>query len=194
MDEWIELIYNQPLLVSLLILSGFAVCLAGYKIFRLYSAAIGFVIGIIVGYYVSIYFGFFPLISFLISGMIFAVVFWLIYRLGLFLTGAVVGYMFLSYLIPERLLFVYVFAVLCGILVLFIERFLFIVITAFLGATAFVVAIYILITGTLVEEFLLEPRSIVSVAFSSPLMFLLWFTLGVLGTISQLVLTREEEK
>ncbi|MDI9611190.1 MAG: DUF4203 domain-containing protein [Archaeoglobales archaeon] len=193
MDLWVDWIYNQPLVATLLILVGFTVCLTGYKIFRLYSAGIGFIIGVIVGYYISIYVGN-SLMVFLISGIAFAIAFWLVYRLGLFLTGAVVGYMFLAYLLPEKLLFIYVFAVLCGILVLFIERFLFIVITAFLGATSVVVAIYILIAGATIEEFLSNPAILVDVAFSSALMFLLWFTLGILGIVSQIVLTREEEE
>lgn len=192
MDVWFDILYNQPLVAALLIIVGFAVCLTGYKIFRLYSAGIGFIIGVIIGYYISSYIGD-SLMVYLLSGIAFALAFWLVYRLGLFLTGAVVGYMFLAYLLPERLLFVYVFAVLCGILVLFIERFLFVVITAFLGATAVVVAIYILITGTTIEEFLSNPASLIEVAFSSALMFLLWFTLGILGIVSQLVLTKEEK-
>ncbi|MCX8172525.1 MAG: TMEM198/TM7SF3 family protein [Archaeoglobaceae archaeon] len=194
MRDWIEFIYNlmyNPLfIVAILVIGGLIVCLAGYRIFRVYSAIIGFVIGVILGYYISLFIGY-SFLTYILTGIIMAVIFGLFYNTGLFITGVVIGYMFLNYLLPERALYSYVFAVLCGILVLFMERALIMVITAFLGATAIVVAVKMLITGESVEAILFDPRSALQVAFSSPLLFLLWFVMGVIGIVTQILLTKE---
>ncbi|MCS7144119.1 MAG: TMEM198/TM7SF3 family protein [Archaeoglobaceae archaeon] len=190
MDSWMELMYNPMFVVAVLISGGLIVGFAGYKLFRLYSAIIGFAVGVILGYYISIFVGY-SFLTYIVTGIVMAIIFGLFYDAGLFLTGAIIGYMFLNSLLPEKVLYSYVFAVLCGILVLFLERALIIMITAFLGATAIVVAVEMLVTSTTVEMFLLDPRNALYLAFSSPLLFLLWFVMGVIGIITQLVLTKE---
>lgn len=192
MDGIYDLMYNPLFIVTVLVLGGLIVGFAGYKLFRLYSAAIGFAVGVILGYYVSLLvFGEPSLWTYFATGVVLAIVFWLFYRIGLFLTGLIIGYMFLSSLLPDKALYAYVFAVLCGIFVLFVERFLVILITAFLGATAIVLAIEILLSGTGAYEFLLDPRNALAVAFSSLALFILWFVLGVIGIVTQFVLTKE---
>ncbi|MEG9195146.1 MAG: DUF4203 domain-containing protein [Candidatus Methanoglobus sp.] len=184
--------YNPFLIVTILIFGGLIVGFAGYKLFKIYSAVIGFAVGIILGYYISLLlFGAPSLITYLAAGVVLAVIFWLFHSAGLFITSIVIGYMFLSSLLPEKMLYSYVFAFLCGILVLFLERALITIITALLGATAITVAVEMLISGRTVYEFLLDPRNALSVAFSSPLLFLLWLVMGVIGVVTQIVLTKE---
>ncbi|MEM2786965.1 MAG: DUF4203 domain-containing protein, partial [Archaeoglobaceae archaeon] len=142
---------------------------------------------------ISLFVGY-SFLTYIATGIVLAIIFGLFYNVGLFLTGTVIGYMFLNYLLPEKMLYAYVFAILCGILVLFLERALVIIITAFLGATAIVVAVEMLVTGTSVEVFLFDPRNALQVAFLSPLLFLLWFVMGIIGIVTQLVLTRETSK
>lgn len=193
MDSWMDLMYNPMFIVAVLVFGGLIVGFAGYKLFRIYSAVIGFVVGVILGYYISLFVGY-SFLTYIATGIVLAIIFGLFYNVGLFLTGAIIGYMFLNYLLPEKMLYSYVFAVLCGILVLFLERALIILITAFLGATAIVVAVEMLVTGTTVELFLYDPRNALQVAFSSPLLFLLWFVMGIIGIITQLVITKETGK
>ncbi|MEM2190511.1 MAG: DUF4203 domain-containing protein [Archaeoglobaceae archaeon] len=188
--DWMDLMYNPMFIVAVLVFGGLIVGFAGYKLFRLYSAVIGFVVGVILGYYISLFVGY-SFLTYIATGIVLAIIFGLFYNVGLFLTGTVIGYMFLNYLLPEKMLYAYVFAILCGILVLFLERALVIIITAFLGATAIVVAVEMLVTGTSVEVFLFDPRNALQVAFSSPLLFLLWFVMGIIGIVTQLVLTKE---
>jgi len=195
MDNLIEsiyvLLYNPIFIIAVLVFGGLLLGFGGYKLFRIYSAAIGFVVGVILGYYISLFgFGSFSFVTDFAVGIIFAVIFWLFHSAGLFLTGAVVGFMFLNSLLPESMLYSYVFAFLCGILVLFMERILIITITAFLGATAITAAVEMLVSGATVYESLLDLRNVIAVAFSSPLLFLLWFVLGVIGIITQIVLTK----
>ncbi|MEM0214368.1 MAG: DUF4203 domain-containing protein [Archaeoglobaceae archaeon] len=191
--DWMDLMYNPMFIVAVLVFGGLIVGFAGYKLFRLYSAVIGFVVGVILGYYISLFVGY-SFLTYIATGIVLAIIFGLFYNVGLFLTGTVIGYMFLNYLLPEKMLYAYVFAILCGILVLFLERALVIIITAFLGATAIVVAVEMLVTGTSVEVFLFDPRNALQVAFLSPLLFLLWFVMGIIGIVTQLVLTRETSK
>lgn len=192
MDGTYDLMYNPLFIVTVLVFGGLIVGFAGYKLFRLYSAVIGFAVGVILGYYVSLFVISEPsLWIYFATGVVLGIIFWLFYRVGLFLTGLIIGYMFLSSLLPEKALYAYVFAVLCGVLTLFLERVLVILITAFLGATAIVIAVEILLSGTGVYEFLLDPRSALALAFSSLSLFLLWFVMGVLGIVTQFVLTKE---
>ncbi|MEM0330856.1 MAG: DUF4203 domain-containing protein [Archaeoglobaceae archaeon] len=191
--DWMDLMYNPMFIVAVLVFGGLIVGFAGYKLFKLYSAVIGFVVGVILGYYISLFVGY-SFLTYIATGIVLAIIFGLFYNVGLFLTGTVIGYMFLNYLLPEKMLYAYVFAILCGILVLFLERALVIIITAFLGATAIVVAVEMLVTGTSVEVFLFDPRNALQVAFLSPLLFLLWFVMGIIGIVTQLVLTRETSK
>jgi hypothetical protein len=190
-----ELLYNPVFLVTALVFGGMVVGFTGYKLFRFYSAAIGFVVGVILGYYLSNFMFNEPLtLAYFVAGVVMAIAFGLFYRAGLFLTGVVVGYMFLSSLLPEKQLYCYVFAVLCGILVLFLERIMLILITAFLGATAVTAAVEILVSGITGYDFLLDPRNVFSATFSSPSLFLLWFVLGLIGLITQLAISREESE
>jgi len=199
MDGMMETIntvmYNPFFTVTILIFGGLIVGFTGYRLFKLYSAVIGFAIGVVLGYYVSIIlYGEPSLLTYFAAGLVLAVIFWLFHGAGLFITGSVVGYMFLSSLLPEKMLYSYVFAFLCGILVLFMERALITVITAFLGATAITVAIEMLVSGVTVYEFLLDPRYILFDALSNPLLFLLWLVMGFIGTLTQIVLSRETKE
>ncbi|MEM2345840.1 MAG: DUF4203 domain-containing protein [Archaeoglobaceae archaeon] len=178
--------------VVVLVAIGLLLCFAGYRIFKFYIAFIGFIIGFILSHYFSPYIEV-PFLPF-IMGVIFAIVFWKIYRAGLFITGALAGYMLSDSLLPGKFIYAYSLAGFFGILILFLEKFLVILITAFLGSTAIVLATYLVITGDLYILFAVDPKILLSVAFSSPLLFLLWLVLGVIGIASQLVLAKEEEE
>ncbi len=175
---------------AILIVTGLVLCFAGFKLFKLYSAVMGFIIGIILGHYASQY----TLESFwtpLVLGATFAVVFWLFYRVALFLTGSMIGYMLSDAILPGRMIYTITTAAFFGIVTIFIERALLIILTAFLGSTAITFAVYALISGE-IFNLSYDPRVLISAAFASPLYFLLWLVLGIIGVTSQIVLAREE--
>jgi hypothetical protein len=187
-----DLIRSLPpiLTFAILIVTGLVLCFAGFKLFRLYSAVMGFIIGIILGHYVSQY----TLESFwtpLVLGVTFAVVFWLFYRVALFLTGSMIGYMFSDAILPGRMIYTIPTAAFFGIVTIFIERALLIILTAFLGSTAITFAVYALISGEIFNVSY-DPKVLISAAFASPLYFLLWLVLGIIGVTSQIILAREE--
>ncbi|MEM0089323.1 MAG: DUF4203 domain-containing protein [Archaeoglobaceae archaeon] len=189
MYESLVSMISPPVAVALMIVVGLLLCLAGYRFFKLYTAAIGFIIGFIIGSYFW-HFSLFPIAS----GVVSAIFFWLIYRLGLFVTGAVVGYMFADMILPDKLIYSYPTAILFGLLTLFLEKAMLILITAFLGSTAVTFAVYTITSGELFTTFVADPRHLVLVVFASPLYFLLWLVLGVIGVVSQLVIAKEEKK
>jgi hypothetical protein len=67
----------------------------------------------------------------LVLGVTFAVVFWLFYRVALFLTGSMIGYMFSDAILPGRMIYTIPTAAFFGIVTIFIERALLIILTAF---------------------------------------------------------------
>lgn len=190
MYESLVSIISPPVAVALILIVGLSLCLAGYKIFKLYTAAIGFVIGFILGSY------FFWHISWasVATGIVFAIVFWWLYRLGLFVTGSIVGYIFADMILPGKAIYSYPIAILTGLATLFIEKAMVILVTAFLGSTAVTLAVYVIVSGEIFTTFLTDPKSLISVTFVSPLFFLLWFVLGIIGVVSQLVIAKEERK
>ncbi|MEM0203007.1 MAG: DUF4203 domain-containing protein [Archaeoglobaceae archaeon] len=180
---------SPPVAVALMIVVGLLLCLAGYRFFKLYTAVVGFIIGFIVGSYLW-HFSLVPIAS----GVVSAIFFWLIYRLGLFVTGAVMGYVFADLILPSKLIYSYPIALLFGLMTLFLEKAMLILITAFLGSTAVTFAVYTITSGALFTTFVVDPRHLILVVFASPLYFLLWLVLGIIGVVSQLVLAREEKR
>lgn len=189
MYESLVTMISPPVAISLTILVGLMLCFAGYKLFKLYTAFVGFIVGFILGSYLW-HFSWIPLVT----GAVFAIFFWLIYRLGLFVTGAIIGYMFADLILPSKIVYSYPIAVLIGLMTLFLEKAMLMLITAFLGSTAVTFAVYTLASGELFTTFVIDPRYLISVVFASPLYFLLWLVLGIIGVVSQLVLAREEKK
>lgn len=189
MYESLVSMISPPVAVALMIVVGLTLCFAGYKLFKFYTAAIGFIIGFILGSYLW-HFSWIPLVL----GVVFAVVFWLIYRIGLFVTGAIVGYIFADLILPSKLIYSYPIAVLFGLATLFLEKAMLMIITAFLGSSAVTFAVYTVASGELFATFIIDPRYLISLTFASPLYFLLWLVLGIIGVVSQLVLAKEERK
>lgn len=189
MYESLVTMISPPVAISLITLAGLMLCFAGYKLFKLYTAVVGFIVGFILGSYLW-HFSWIPLAT----GAVFAIFFWLIYRLGLFVTGAIIGYMFADFILPSKIVYSYPIAVLVGLMTLFLEKAMLMLITAFLGSTAITFAVYTVASGELFTNFVVDPRYLISVVFASQLYFLLWLVLGIIGVVSQLVLAREERK
>jgi len=184
---------NQPVVLAMFVVTGIILCLVGYRVFRVYSAAMGLLFGLLVSSYLCVYYHYgnvLPVI--LVSSLVSAVAFWLLYRLGLFATGAAAGYFVGLYLLPSYPIYSYALAALVGVTILFIERFVVILITAFLGATFITLATHMAINGLTIYDVTTDIRGALDAMFSNPLMFLLWLSLVVTGMVTQLTLLKEK--
>ena len=119
-------------LISLVI--GFFICFFGFRIYRLIIALIGLIIGAIIGYFLGAEAGA------VLGGLIGALLMYALYKLGIFLIGMILGALtggILSVLsgsiAPEPSLLI-IFAIIGGVVVLFIEKAIVIIFTAFFGA------------------------------------------------------------
>ncbi len=191
--EDIELIFtNQPLVLTMFVITGLILLLVGYRVFRLYSAAIGLLFGLLVGSYLCYSYNCENImIVIVLSAGISAIAFWLVYRLGLFATGAAVGYFVGLYLLPNYPIYAYVLAVLVGLMNFFIERIVVVLITSFFGATFITLATHMAITGTTIQKLVADVRGVLDDMFANPYVFILWLSLIATGVVTQLVLLKE---
>ena len=188
-----EVLTSQAAVLSSLVVVGLVLCFVGYRIFRFYSAVIGFLIGellgiyIILNYYNSIYVVF-------ASAVIGAVVFGLVNELGLLVTGAVFGYLVGIYLLPQYQLYAFVLAGLVALINLFIEKPVTVVISSVIGSTSIVLALQMWISGMHIYDVLNDPKAVLDITFANVYFDLLWFTLVLTGIITQYVAYKEERE
>lgn len=190
-----ELLTSQVVVLTSLVIVGLTLCFIGYRVFRFYSAAIGFLIGELVGVYIVLdYFKENPLLVILISAIIGAIAFGLVFRLGIVVTGAAVGYFIGLYLLPGYPIYSYVLAGLVAFTNLFLEKALTVLITAVLGASFIMLATYMAVSGMHIYNVLFDLRGTFDAMFGNIFLDLLWFTLVLTGIITQLVAYKEEKE
>ncbi|MBO8179937.1 MAG: DUF4203 domain-containing protein [Archaeoglobus sp.] len=190
--EIAEMLTSQAAVLTSLVIIGLILCFIGYRIFRVYSAVIGFLIGELVGIYVTMNYYENALVAILASAAVGAVLFALIDELGLIVTGAAFGYFVGIYLLPEYQIYAFVLAALFALTNLFIEKPLTVLITSVIGASSIVLAVHMGITGAHIYDVLADPKGAFDIMFSNAYFDLLWFTLILTGIITQYVAHKEE--
>lgn len=197
-EQIAEILTNQPVVLGSLVAVGLIMCFVGYRIFNLYSAAMGFLVGLLAGiYFVMNFFGEYPLAVILITAVATAVVFGLVYEIGLVITGAAFGYFVGLYVLPHYTIYAYVLALLFGLVNLFLERAVTVVITTVIGASFITLATFMGISGMHIYDVLGDPKGTFDALFSNVFMLLLWLSLFITGIITQLAVykgEREEEE
>ncbi len=197
-EQIAEILTNQPVVLGSLVAVGLIMCFVGYRIFNLYSAAMGFLVGLLAGiYFVMNFFGEYPLAVILITAVATAVVFGLVYEIGLVITGAAFGYFVGLYVLPHYTIYAYVLALLFGLVNLFLERAVTVVITTVIGASFITLATFMGISGMHIYDVLGDPKGTFDALFSNVFMLLLWLSLLITGIITQLAVykgEREEEE
>jgi hypothetical protein len=193
MDVVAEIITSQAAVISSLVVVGLILCFVGYRIFRFYSAVIGFLIGELLGIYVVLnyYNNIYVVFAAAIIG---AVVFGLVNELGLLVTGAVFGYLVGIYFLPEYQIYALVLAGLVALINLFVEKPVTVLITAVIGASSIILAIHMWISGMHIYDVLNDPKAVFDLTFANVYFDLLWFTLVLTGIITQYVAHKEEHK
>jgi len=190
-----ELLTSQGVVLTSIVIIRLTLCFIGYRVFRFYSATIGFLIGELVGIYIVLnYFKEHPILIILISAIIGAVAFGLVFRLGIVVTGAAVGYFIGLYLLPDYPIYSYILAGLVAFTNLFLEKALTVLITAVLGASFIMLATYMAVSGMHIYDVLLNLRGTFDAMFDNVFLDLLWFTLILTGIITQLVAYKEERE
>jgi len=193
--EIAEILTSQAAVLTSMVVIGLILCFIGYRVFRFYSAAIGFLVGELVGIYIVMdYFKEYPLLVILVSAVIGAALFGLLYELGLVVTGAAFGYFLGLYLLPDYPIYSYVLAGLIAFTNLFLERALTVIITSVLGASFIMLATHMAVSGLHIYDILTDLRNTFDIMLNNMFLDLLWFVLVLTGIITQLVVHKEEEE
>lgn len=174
---------------ALLLVAGFIVCFFGYRLLRFTLALSGFAAGLVLGLTVA---RLFPgasqvltLVVGIVCGILGAVVATVLYKVGVFLLGAVVGLLFASIILTatgwqQPMLVRVIAAVAGGILTLIVERPLVSILSAFAGAWGIVFGAFQLFGWYHVTAVTKSPPA------NYGLMIVGWLVLGFIGTGVQL--------
>ncbi len=194
-EQIASILTNQPVVLGSLVAVGLIMCFVGYRIFNLYSAAMGFLVGLLAGiYFVMDFFKEYPLVVILVTAIVTAVVFGLVYEIGLVITGAAFGYFVGLYVLPHYSIYAYVLALLFGLVNLFLERAVTVVITTVIGASFITLATFMAVNGMQIYDVLGDPKGTFDALFSNVFMLLLWLSLLITGIITQLAVYRGEKE
>ncbi|MCX6842995.1 MAG: DUF4203 domain-containing protein [candidate division WOR-3 bacterium] len=174
---------------ALLLIAGFVVCLFGYRLLRFTLALVGFAAGFLLGPTVArLIPGASPIVVLIVGivcGLVGAVVATLLYKVGVFILGAVAGVLIASIVLTavgwqQPLLVRVIAAAAGGILTLIVERPLVSILSAFLGGWGVVLGAFQLLGW----------YHVTAGAKSSPanygFMVLAWVIIGILGSLAQL--------
>ena len=195
LDQVAEILTNQPVVLGSLVTVGLIMCFVGYRIFNLYSAAMGFLVGLMVGiYFVMDFFKEYPLLVILATAIGTTIVFGLVYEIGLVITGAAFGYFVGLYVLPHYSIYAYILALLFGLVNLFLERAVTVVITTVIGASFVTLATFMAVNGLHIYDVLGDPKTTFDALFSNTFMLLLWLSLMITGIITQLAVYKGEKK
>ncbi len=189
--EIAKLLTSQAAVLTSLAVIGIILCFIGYRIFRVYSAIIGFLIGEFVGIYITMNYYENAFVAILASAFVGAVLFALVDKLGLIVTGAAFGYFVGIYLLPEYQVYAFVLAALFALINLFVEKPMTVLVTSVIGASSIILAVHMGTTGAHIHDVLSDPRGAVDMVFSNAYFSLLWFALVLTGIITQYAAYKE---
>lgn len=174
------------------ILVGLAQCFFGYRIFRFILIAVGF----LAGYSFALVLdpdSYFILGSFtpLVGGIIGALLFGVLFNVGIFLMGGLVG-LILSLLFTTDITAMVIVSVVAGALALVIKKFAIVALTAFIGSWMVIKGITLLMA----EGAMLTGADLFDIIYDIPAPGLLagWVVLGVVGMIFQYRSKRKKSK
>lgn len=188
-DPDLYFLFDYLRIISVVLIPvGILLLLYGYKLFKLFIGLIGFLGGSVLGFSLSFIAGD-PLFTSLLCGVIGAFLFYILYRIGLFLTGFVFG-AFLSLIFASALSGDVAIAsfilggFLGGILALQLEKLIVIILSSYkgsimlLGGTALVV--FPEQQARLFETVSSNPESIISLLLNYSLLLLIVTLVGIL--------------
>lgn len=174
---------------ALLLIAGFIVCFFGYRLLRFALVLAGFGAGLALGFAVA---RLIPgtsqvvaLVIGIVCGVLGAVISTLLYKVGVFILGAVAGVLIAGIILSATgwhrpLLVIAVAALGCGILTLLFERPLVSVLTALAGALGIVASSYQLLGWYHVTAIAKSPPA------NCGYMVIAWVVVGAIGSFAQL--------
>jgi hypothetical protein len=193
---------SLPVTPAALVLLVFGVvnCFWGYRIFRVVLALWGFVLGAAIGVALAGDSGTLMVVFVaLVGGLIGAGVFVLLYFVGVFAAGAILGFLLtaslMNVVMPEPNAFVAVIgALVVGLLALAVNKLIIILSTSFAGAWSLVQAAALMFSTAQADRVLAArgPFDLVSAMGMGAVIG--WLVLGVLGVIVQYRVTAEDDE
>ncbi len=179
---------------------GLIECFFGYRILSFLLGVIGFVVGAVIGGSLGFEFSsgseIISIIAGIVGGCVGAFVMYLLYLLGVFVIGAALGFMVVSFIfgfMNENPVFWIVIAssALGGILAVIFQRPMIIIATSFGGSYAAVTGISYLLTKNFNP---LEPVFLNTLSEDKLYrMAIIWFALGVFGFVVQYMMLSERK-
>lgn len=180
----------------LTVLFGILSCFWGYRAFKVVLGVVGFGIGAYLGASTGAYFtggfGVIAVIAGLIGGLIGAALVTIVYFVGIFVLGALFGWVIYTMIAgavgygPQVILLI-VLALIGGILALFFQKFLIIVSTAFIGSWFIVSGGFSLVGSDFgpLDLFYAPIRLLRPDGGINTIVVICWVALGILGSIFQ---------
>ncbi len=171
---------------------GIINCFFGYRFFQILLGIWGFFLGGAVG--VSLTAEAAPiavLIAGVVGALMGAVLIYFLFRLGLFLIGAILGYALTTALltalgINENVFMFSVFGgAFFGVLALLLKNFFVILITAFSGASTIIVGVTLLLDGDRMANAFVARQFTTTPDTPSSLISILWLLLAITGMVIQ---------
>lgn len=188
------------IIVAVSVVAGVVYCFLGYRIFKYVLGITGFVVGCI-GSWILVYHltgqSVFASMVCVIGGAIGAVLMGILYLVGVFLLGALLGGVSASVFFaftenPPEISILIIAAVLSGILAVMLRKFMIIMATAFVGAWVTVIGITHFTIAAIDSknfDWVFKPDSA-----NYNLVVLSWLILGTVGVIVQYSSAPEKEK
>lgn len=182
--------------------AGFAViigvlqCLFGYRIFKVVLGLTGFFAGFVLAFSILQDGGILALVAGLIGGMIGALLMSFFYRIGVFVVGAFLGSVFGIFGLAvtgaeDGLIFLIVLSLISGLISLYVQKFMIILSTSFVGSWIAVAGVAFLLMGAA------HPLGLEHLFQSTGLTFyavlVSWLTLGIAGMAYQFRSTAPED-
>ncbi len=187
---------SSYLFMILTLLFGILSCFWGYRAFKVVLGIIGFAVGAYLGAGAGAFFtggfGIIAVITGLIGGLIGAALVSVVYYLGIFVLGALGGWVIYTMVAGAvgygpHLILLILLALIGGVLALFFQKFLIIVSTAFIGSWCIVSGGFSMLGSDfgLFDLFRAPVRLLRPVGGLNTIVVISWVALGILGAIFQ---------
>ncbi len=188
-------ITSFPFLI-LTLLFGILSCFWGYRAFKIVLGIVGFAAGAYLGASVGAFFtggfGVVAVIAGLIGGLIGAALVSVVYYVGVFVLGALGGWVIYTMIAGAagygpQLILLLILAIAGGVLALFFQKFLIIVSTAFIGSWCIVSGGFSMLGSGFgpFDLFYAPIRLLRPVGGINTIVVICWVALGILGSIFQ---------
>jgi len=184
---------NQYIAGAIFSVIGMAVLFFGYRFFKvalgLMGFAAGFVLVVTLGSDLTDFGQTEILIAGLIGGVAFTFLFVLAYYAGIFIMGALMGYLMGTSVSPyihvEPVIIIAVAVVLGGMITFAVQKVVIVCISAFFGAWVFLLGIGQLLSRVKTESLINEPGNVLLLYQKFTWMMLVWLVISMIGIYSQ---------